>query len=228
MIWALNANTGQEIWQETCWPSGAPILGDGDLLVLDDHDNQIYNYGKGPSSTTLSTPLSGVTQGQGFMIQGTVMDTSPGTSQDKIALRFPNGVPAVSDASETAWMAYIYQQAAIPTNATGVPVTIDAIDPNGNFVTLGTTHSDSSGLYAFAVEPSMLSAGSGTYTVIATFHGSNSNYPSYSESSFYVNPAAAPTTAPTATPTSTADMYFVPAIAGLFVLIIIVLIVVVF
>jgi hypothetical protein len=227
MIWAINANTGKEIWQETCWPSGAPILGDGNLLVLDDHDNQIYNYGKGPSSTTVSAPLSGVTQGQGFMIQGTVMDTSPGTTQDKIALRFPDGVPAVSDESETAWMAYIYQQAALPTNATGVEVNIDAIDPNGNFVTLGTTHSDSNGLYAFAITPSMLSAGTGAYTVIATFHGSNSNYPSYSESSFYVNAGPSATNAPTPTPSSAADMYFIPAIAGLFILIIIVLIVVV-
>jgi hypothetical protein len=227
MIWAINANTGKEIWQETCWPSGAPILGDGNLLVLDDHDNQIYNYGKGPSSTTVSAPLSGVTQGQGFMIQGTVMDTSPGTTQNKIALRFPDGVPAVSDESETAWMAYIYQQAALPTNATGVEVNIDAIDPNGNFVTLGTTHSDSTGLYAFAITPSMLSAGLGAYTVIATFHGSNSNYPSYSESSFYVNAGPSATNAPTPTPSSAADMYFVPAIAGLFILIIIVLIVVV-
>ncbi len=124
-------------------------------------------------------------------------------------------------------MAYIYQQAALPTNATGVEVNIDAIDPNGNFVTLGTTHSDSTGLYAFAITPSMLSAGLGAYTVIATFHGSNSNYPSYSESSFYVNAGPSATNAPTPTPSSAADMYFVPAIAGLFILIIIVLIVVV-
>lgn len=227
MIWCINATTGEQLWQETCWPSSSPILADGDLLVLDNHDNQIYNYGKGPSSITVGAPMSGVIQGQGFMIQGTVLDTSPGTTQSSIALRFPNGVPAVSDASEDAWMEYVYHQRPIPTNATGVPVTIDAIDPNGNFVPLGTTHSDSSGFYAFAVEPSMLSAGPGTYIVVATFHGSNSNYPSSSESSFYVNSAPSATSVPTSTPTSVADMYFVPAIAGLFVLVIIVLVVVV-
>ena len=62
----------------------------------------------------------------------------------------------------------------------------------------------------------------GKYTVIATFAGSESYYPSSSETSFAVDPAA-PTAAPTATPTtSAADLYFVPATAGLFVAIVIV------
>ena len=210
------------IWNEICWPSGSPILGDGDLLVLDDHDNQIYNYGMGPSSTTVSSPLSGVVSDQSFMIQGTVIDNSPGTTQANIALRFPQGVPCVSDASETAWMAYVYQQAALPSNATGVPVGITLIDPNGNIINLPTATSDSTGHYSTAYKAPDVP---GQYTVIANFQGTNSNYPSYSETSFYVNSAPAATTAPTATPTSVADMYFVPAIAGLFVVIIIVAIV---
>ncbi len=67
---------------------------------------------------------------------------------------------------------------------------------------------------------------SGNYTVIATFHGTNGYYPSYSETTFVVAEPhatiapASPTPAPSA-----ADLYFVPAIAGLFVLIIIVAIV---
>ena len=36
-----------------------------------------------------------------------------------------------------------------PTNTTGVPVTLTAIDPNNNFVTLGTATSDASGYYSF-------------------------------------------------------------------------------
>jgi hypothetical protein len=63
---------------------------------------------------------------------------------------------------------------------------------------------------------------SGNFTVVATFHGTNGYFPSYSETSFTVAQPHA-TTAPAATPApSTADLYFVPAIAGLFVLIIIV------
>jgi hypothetical protein len=153
-----------------------------------------------------------------------VLDVSPGTVQSSIALRFPHGVPAVSDASQQQFMAYVYQQVGtIATNTTGVPVDITLIDPNGNIVNEPTVTSDASGHYSLDYKAGV----PGLYTVIANFVGTNANYPSYSETSFVVNSAPAATSAPTATPTSVADMYFVPAIAGLFVLIIIVLVVVV-
>jgi glycerol kinase len=64
----------------------------------------------------------------------------------------------------------------------------------------------------------------GRYTIIASFAGSGAYYGSYDQTAIGVD-AAAPTPAPTAAPVeSTADMYFVPAIAGLFVLIIVVLV----
>ena len=67
---------------------------------------------------------------------------------------------------------------------------------------------------------------SGNFTVIATFHGNNGYYPSYSETSFVASAPHATTAPASATPApSAADLYFVPAIAGLFVLIIIVAIV---
>ena len=221
-IWDVNATTGTELWQETCWPSGAPILADGDLLVLDDHDNQIYNYGKGPSATTVTAPTVGVTQGQSFPIQGTVMDTSVGTTETAIVQRFPTGVPAVSDASENAWMEYVYHQRPMQSNTTGVQVEITLIDPNGNVVVEPAVTSDATGHYSLDYNANSVP---GMYTVTANFVGTNSNYPSSAETSFVVNPAPAATVAPTATPTSVADTYFVPAIAGLFVLIIVVAIV---
>jgi len=205
MIGDINATTGASIWNITFWSAGGGFGGglptaDGYITALNAYDNQIYSFGKGPSDTTVQTPLGGVTQGQSFTVQGTVTDTSAGASQTAIKARFPNGLPAVSDNSMTAWMEYVYMQNPIPANVTGVNVSIDAIDPNGNVVHLGTTHSDYSGLYSFQVNPSMLSAGSGTYTVIATFGGSNSYWPSYSESTFTLN--SAPTVTPTATPQS--------------------------
>ncbi|MGD0644666.1 MAG: PQQ-binding-like beta-propeller repeat protein [Candidatus Bathyarchaeia archaeon] len=225
-IWDVNATNGHEIWQSMCWPSGSPILADGDLLVLDDHDNQIYNYGKGPSQLTVQTPLAGVTQGQTFEIQGSVLDVSPGTTQSSIALRFPNGVPAVSDASQQQFMAYVYQQqGTIATNTTGVPVDITLIDPNGNIVNEPTVTSDASGHYQLHFDTK--TGVPGEYEVIASFPGSNAYYPSYSEAGFYVNNAPTATSVPTATPTSVADMYFIPMSIGIIVLIIIVLVVVV-
>jgi hypothetical protein len=116
MIWCLNMTTGKLVWKLTCWPSGAPILGDQKLLVLDNHDNQIYCYGKGPSKTTVETPLGGIFQGESCVIQGQVLDMSPGTAQSEIALRFTGGVPIVSDDSQEAWMEYVYRQRPMPTN----------------------------------------------------------------------------------------------------------------
>ena len=80
-----------------------------------------------------------------------------------------------------------------------VPVTISAIDPNGNYVVLGTTTTDSSGLYCLNVNTNTLAAGMGLYKVIATFAGTNSYWGSSAESAFTVN-AAAPTVAPYPTP----------------------------
>lgn len=192
------------------------------MVSLNSFDNQIYAFSKGPTATTVQTPLGGVTQGQSFTVQGTVMDVSAGTKQTTVAARFPNGVAAVNDASQTAWMEYVYMQNPAPTSASGVPVSITVIDPNGNVNNVGTTHSDTNGVYSFEVTPSMTAAGPGTYTVLTIYSGSNSYWPSQSESSFTINSAPA-TPAPTSTPpSSVADMYFVPAIVGLFVLIIIV------
>jgi hypothetical protein len=147
------------------------------------------------------------------------MDVSAGTKQNQQAADFPNGVPVASDASMTAWMGYVYQQQPMPTNFTGVPVTIDVIDSNGNYRNIGTATTTASGTYSFAWAPDI----PGSYTVIATFQGTSGYWGSYAQTAFDVMNAPAATTAPTPTPTSVADTYFVPAIAGLFVLIIIVL-----
>ena len=218
----INATTGQEIWTlDGATHSSEAAVADGVLTYLNLYDMQIYSIGQGSSETSVETPLAGIAQGQSLEIQGTVMDTSAGTKQTEQAADFPQGVPCVSDASESAWMEYVYMQKPIPTNVTGVPVSIDVIDPNGNYIHLGTATTDSSGLYNFQVNPNMLSAGAGTYKVIATFAGTNSYWPSYAESTFVVDTAAATTPAPTATPTSVANTYFMPAITAIIVLIIV-------
>ena len=152
------------------------------------------------------------------MIRGSVTDVSPGTNDDAITLRFPNGVPAMSDASQSVWMGYVYKQFVRPTNATGVDVMLSVIDANGNYREIGTATTDSSGEYSLQWTPDI----EGKYTVIATFAGSGAYYASYDQTAIGVD-AAAPTPAPTAEPVqSTADMYFVPAVAGIIVAIAIV------
>jgi hypothetical protein len=139
------------------------------------------------------------------VIQGTVNDISPGTKEDALTLRFPSGVAAVSDASMSDWMLYVYKQFARPSNATGVEVTLDAVDPNGNFVHIGTATSDSSGLFNYAWPTPDIP---GKYLVIATFAGSKSYYASYAETAIVVSeaPPATPTPTPAA-PLPPYEMY---------------------
>ncbi len=206
--------------RQTCW-GGKAMIADSIIACMNTYDQRVYAVGKGPSQTTLAASPKVSVEGSSVIIEGTVIDISPGLSDTVINARFPNGVPAVSDASMAEWMKYVYMQFARPSNATGVEVTLDTIDPNGNFVHIGNATTDSSGMYSLQWTPEIL----GKYTVIATFAGTASYYASFSETAIAVDPAPA-TPTPTQQPLqSTADMYFIPAIAGLFVLIIVVSIV---
>jgi hypothetical protein len=215
----LNETTGVPIWSQTGWWQ-FPAISDGYMVTLNGYDNSLYCFGKGQTATTVTTG-SAINNPYQVLIQGTVTDQSTGQT----CLGIPAaGTPAISDDSMSQWMEYLYQQQPKPTNAVGVPVSIDAVDPNGNQVHIGDTHSDSSGHYSFVADQSMLTAGSGTYTIAASFAGSNSYFRSSGETTMaYTLPTS--TVTPTAPPQTAADQYFIPAIAGLFVLIIIVAIV---
>jgi hypothetical protein len=193
---AVNATTGQEIWTISGYTGEffyfSYAMADGYNTWFNGYDNQIYVVGKGPSATTIQAPLTAVTAGDTVVIQGTVMDIAAGTKQDQQAADFPNGVPCVSDASMSAWMGYVYQQQPCPTNATGVTVSIDAIDPNNNFVHLGTVTSEPTGLFHYAWKTPDVPGG---YTVTATFVGSQGYWSSYAQTAMYVQEAA-PTPSP--------------------------------
>ena len=216
-LFAINATTGEQIWNISSWMPG-PIAASGFVLGINNYDGELYNFGKGPSQTTVDAPMTATQLGQSIVIRGAVTDISPGTEQDELAKRFPNGVPAVSDASMTDWMEYLYMQQAKPMDATGVAVTISVVDANGKYREIGTAASDADGFYSLNWTPDI----EGKYTIYASFTGSESYWPSHAVSAFSVDPVhATPTPQPTQPP-STADLYFVPAIAGLFVAIIVV------
>jgi hypothetical protein len=145
--------------------------------------------------------------GSSINIKGTVTDISAGTKQNEQAARFPNGVPAISDANMSEWMAYVYMQKPKPTNATGVEVTIEVLDSNGNYRPIGKTTSDSNGFYSFEWKPDI----EGKYTVTATFQGSQSYWPSHAETAFVVNQAVPTPTSQPAVALPPTEMYILCA-----------------
>ena len=193
----LDAITGDVIWRadgllrQTHW-GGLAIIGDSIITAMDTYDQRLYGLGKGPSDITVEKISTAVTKGTAVTLQGTVMDLSPGTQDATMKLKFPKGVPAVSDASMSDWMLYVYKQFECPTEATGVSVKLEVVTPSGGYENLGTTTTDLYGNYGFTFTPEV----EGQYMVIATFEGSGAYYGSTSTTYLAVDPAAeAPGTA---------------------------------
>jgi len=183
----LDALTGEEVWRidgafrGTDW-GGNAILGDSIIATYDTYDQQVYAIGKGPSLTTVSAAPKIIPQGTSLIIEGMVTDMSPGTDDVGLKLRFPNGVPAVSDESMSEWMLHVYKQFSMPSDVVGVTVKLETIDPNGNFYEVDTVMTDAKGFYSVMWEPPV----PGKYTIIATFEGTNSYWPSSAETSMGV------------------------------------------
>jgi hypothetical protein len=223
---AVNATDGTELWTLSDYtstlagPGSSPTsfaIADGYATFFNGYDNQIYSVGRGPTGITVETSKL-QTLGGNVVIDGTLRDVSLGTKQDEQTSRFANGVPCASDASMKDWMGYVYQQKPLPTNFTGVPVTIDVVDSNNNYRNIGTAMTDASGTYSLVWKPDI----AGNFTVVATFHGTNGYWPSYTQSSFNV---MAVTATPTPSPSplsSNADMYILGSSIAIIVVIIIV------
>jgi hypothetical protein len=141
-----------------------------------------------------------------------VTDVSPGTKDESLTVRFPNGVPAVSDASQSDWMLHVYKQFALPTSATGVDVVVEVLDPNNNYYEVGKATSDATGFYSLAFTPEV----TGKYTIVARFAGSGAYYGSFSETAVQVDEAVSTVTPePTKAPANAADLYLLPGIGAI-------------
>jgi hypothetical protein len=197
---AINITTGEEIWGFACTQSGSTdgsrvfqgAIADGYMAFSDAYDCMMYVVGKGQSQTTVTAPDVEVTKGTGIVIKGSVLDLSPAQP----------GTACVSKGSMTTVMEHIHMQlpiAGIYNNLTiiGVPVSIDAVDPNGNAVHIATVTSDGySGTFGYTWKPDI----PGQYTITATFAGDDSYGSSFATTyaSVVEAPAASPT--PTASP----------------------------
>jgi hypothetical protein len=224
---AFNASDGTEIYQLNAatgeFGAGSFAIADSNTVLFNSYDQRIYTLGRGPSQTTVTVGPESQTLGGNVVIQGKVTDVTVGLQTTEIQGRFPAGVPVCADSSMKDWMGYVYQHSVMPANYKGVDVQLIALDSNGNFQNVGTATTDGSGKFSLTWTPNI----SGDYKLYASFAGTRGYWPSSDETAFNVAPAPA-TPTPTPEPVqSLADQYFIPAIAGLFVLIIVVLIAVV-
>jgi outer membrane protein assembly factor BamB len=196
----LDVETGAKIWElpirSTNW-GGQPIIGDSIIAMFNTYDNQIYAIGKGQTATTVSASPKVSTNGDGILIEGTVTDQSPGAKD----------TPAVSDECMSEWMKHLYLQFEIPANVTGVEVSLDATDQDGNPVHIDYVTSDMSGTFTKLWTPD----NPGEYTVTATFMGSKAYYSSYGETTVGIQETAENTAPATSATLTMADiqLYFI-------------------
>jgi hypothetical protein len=188
----LDVLTGDLVWRanglfrQTRW-GGRAIIGDSVMATMDTYDQRVYAVGKGPSATTVSASETTQSVGTPILIQGTVMDVSPGTEDIKVTMRFPNGVPAISDADMSEWMLHVYKQFEMPADVTGVEVILNAVDESGVWHDINRVNTDMAGEFSYLWTPDTI----GKYTIVATFAGSGGYFGSYAESAISVGPVPA-------------------------------------
>ena len=193
---AINITTGEEIWslvmQQTGSTDGSRVfqgaIADGYLAYSDAYTCTMYVVGKGKSATTVTASQKTIAKGATVLIEGTVLDQSPGQP----------GTPCVAKESMTLQMEHIH--IAQPLNGiygnetiTGVPVTLTAIDSNGTVVDIGTTTTNGYyGTFSFVWTP----PSEGTYTITASFAADDSYGSSSAATAVSVGPAPEPITFP--------------------------------
>jgi outer membrane protein assembly factor BamB len=185
----LNTTTGDVIWRAdglfrgSTW-GGRAVIGDSVMVAFDTYDNRLYAVGKGPSQISVSVAPKTIPNGQSIIVEGTVMDVSPGINDLALQMRFPNGIPAVSDASMNDWMLYVWKNFERPADVEGVEVFVKILDPNGDYYSAEVT-TDENGRFSHMWNPAVV----GEYQVTAIFEGSESYYPSQETTTFGVDTA---------------------------------------
>jgi hypothetical protein len=187
---AINATTGAEIWNFPGSGVDSRIfqgaMADGYLAIDDHYTGTMFVIGKGMSSTTITAPDIVSPQGSSIVLKGTVLDLSPAQV----------GTPCVSKDSMSTWMAYLHKQWPIDgfthnETITGIPISIDATDPNGNPIHIADVTTDGySGTFGYTWQPDI----AGQYKVTATFMGDDSYGSSFATTYASIGaPAATPT-----------------------------------
>ncbi|MFC1486230.1 PQQ-binding-like beta-propeller repeat protein [Thermoproteota archaeon] len=188
----IDVYSGEQIWNISTGFTGLSdrsrvfqgAIADGYLVYADAYTGYTYAYGKGKTATTVTAPDVSVPKGSSFTIKGTVLDMSPAQP----------GTPCVAKDSMTLQMEYLHMQMPIDGIKgdgiiTGVPVTLTAIDSDGDVINIGTTTTEGYyGTFALAWTPSE----EGTYKIIASFESDDSYGSSGAATAVTVGPAPSP------------------------------------
>ena len=182
----INATTGELMWKLD-EPMVLGAAADGYSMMGDQYSGYMYVLGIGKSKTTVAAGPKSIAQGGSIVVEGTVTDLSPASP----------GAACVSEESMGQYMSYLHLQSQLqnmlhPEAPTGVPVSIDAIDPNGEFVHIADVTSDITGYFSCAWKPDKI----GKYQISAVFAGSKSYDSSLAETAVDIVAAAAPIVIP--------------------------------
>lgn len=178
----IDEYTGKFIWR---LPIGIEptAIADGYLLGADTENGMMYVIGKGKTETTVMASPKITAKGTSVLIEGTIMDMSPGA---------PN-TPAVADEDMSMWMDYLYDQNATmlndPPMPNGVSVKLTAIGSDGSVIDIGTTTTN--GYYGTFAHP-WTPPDEGTYEILASFEGSESYWSSGALTAVSVGPEVSP------------------------------------
>jgi outer membrane protein assembly factor BamB len=207
-LYAVDANTGNGLWNIS-GTMNLKAIANGYLLAYNVADNQVYCFGKGETTTTISLSSTVLANGTSVLIQGTITDNSPATP----------GTPCLSRDYLGGWLQFLLMQKPCPYAVIpGVPVEIRAQFPNGTTKVLGLPVSSEFGVFNFTWTPPE----PGVYAIRARFPGDDSYYVTFNwaESTLLVKPATAVVAEnpqPTYTPT---DLFIIAAVAAAIILIV--------
>jgi hypothetical protein len=194
---AINATTGEKIWSLVMAQSGSTdgsrvfqgAIADGYLAYSDAYTCTMYVVGRGKSATTVTASPKTTAKGEAVLIEGTVLDMSPGQ---------PN-TPCVSKDSMTLQMEHIHIAQPLDgiyhnETITGVPVTITAIGSKGDFINIGQVTTNG---YYGTFSKEWTPPNEDTYTIVASFAADDSYGSSDAATAVTVGPAPdAPTEQP--------------------------------
>jgi hypothetical protein len=184
-VHCIDAFTGEGIWNISgiwVWSGPGPIA-DG-YLTVGSSDGYMYVFGKGESETTVTASPKVIAKGSAVLIEGTVLDQSPGQP----------GTPCVSADSMATQMEYLHLQSPIDgiwhnETITGVPVTLTAMAEDDTYINIGTATTEGYyGTFGLAWTPPE----EGTYKIIASFESDESYGSSGAATYVTVGPAPSP------------------------------------